>query len=159
MTSAEMVTDFKIRSDWYETPMGTFPTREMANDACKHVDFLPELNVTPKIEMARVEDLIDALNTFCGSLAEEYDFALAYDMRGPLTSRGCYESTATIPTDFRRLIAFAVEGSNEGYYVHVGALLPDSKYQEFGLAKTYSADSAYEMAKQASRFLAAALWN
>lgn len=159
MTSTEMVTDFKIRTDWYETPMGTFPTRQMANEACEKVDYRPELCVTHKIEMSKVQDLIDAVNGFCGHLAEEYSYSISFDLRGKLTPRG-YENTARIPEDFWRLIAFAVEGSNEGYYVHFGAILKDSnQYQEFGLAKTYSADSAYEMAKQTSRFLAAALWN
>jgi hypothetical protein len=58
-------------------------------------------------------------------------------------------------------VTFAVEGGSEGYYVHVGAILKaerESKpnftasYTDFGFAKTYSAESVYELAKQARRF-------
>jgi hypothetical protein len=35
---AEMVTDFKIGHDWYETPMGTFPDYQTAADACTKND-------------------------------------------------------------------------------------------------------------------------
>ncbi len=127
---------------------------------------------------ATVQSLLKAINAFCGKLAEEYDFST-----GPTLAKG------DIPAKYWRLIAFAVEGSNEGYYVHVGALVkteytvhhgttlacsspnPNGScpghpqiaehlaYIEFGVAKTYSSESAYAMAKEVSRFLAAASWN
>jgi hypothetical protein len=102
----------------------------------------------------KVGDLVDAINDYCGAIAEEYGFSTAISNPDML-----------IPAKYWQLVAFAVEGSNEGYYVHLGAILsPETRggvaaYVQFGCAKTYTSDSAYEMAKQASRFLAAAAWN
>ena len=163
MNTADMVTDFVIRKDWYETPMGTFETRAMADAACKRCDLLPELCVTRKVEMATVQSLLKAVNAYCGKLAEEYDFSLDFDLiaeTGYKAKPGVEPSR--IPEKFRWLIAFAVEGGSEGYYVHVGALIDvhsGGNYQEFGLAKTNTSESAYELAKQVSRFLTAAQWN
>jgi hypothetical protein len=87
-------------------------------------------------QMVTVRELLKALNAFCGKLAEEYDFSTVL----------CRE--AHVPEKYWRLVAFAVEGNNEGYYVHVGAILSTERslptYLEFGLAKTYSSESAYD---------------
>ena len=161
MTSLEMVTTFKLRQDFYETPMGTFDNRQDAADACICCDFLPENCITARVEMASMRELIKAVNAYCGNrLAEEYSFsAAAY-----LDYSSLPKNDKPIPAEYWNLIAFAVEGGSEGYYVHFGAILraesaaPPS-YVDFATAKTYSAESAYELARETSRFLAAAAWN
>lgn len=149
MTSADMITDFVIRKDSYKTPVGTFAYSEQARQACLKNDLDPYSLTSHSVAMSTVQSLLKAINAYCGNLAAEYDFSLNFDLT---------EETL-IPQEFRYLIAFAVEGGSEGYYVHVGAMLDGGKYQEFGIAKTYSSESAYELAKQVSRFLAAACWN
>jgi len=156
MTSADMITDFVIRRDSYKTPMGSFADYERARQAC------PGQNIDQYhvVEMSTVQSLLKAVNACCGNLAEEYDFSLDFDLvaeTGLKAQAGVEPSR--IPRDFQHLIAFAVEGGSEGYYVHIGALLPGGRYQQFGIAKTNTSESAYELAKQASRFLAAACWN
>jgi hypothetical protein len=138
-------------------------------------DMVTDFKLTEGGRPATVLSLLQALNKFCGSLAEEYNFTAV-------------DRTADIREKYWRLVAFAVEGNSEGYYVHVGAIVrreqivshgrtvdcptaarngccpghPEALlpvYIEFGLAKTYSSESAYAMAKEVSRFLAAAAWN
>lgn len=168
------------------------------------------------VQMARVMELIRAVNAHLKSkdmAPEEYGFdlgcELAYDghgRRSPAERDG-----ARVPEKYWRLIAFAVEGGSEGYYIHFGALIaaeqaregdyqdrvnrlviaskraadastaphtdPDlrelrracdavryhehapSRYLEFGLAKTWSAERAYDIAREVQRFLIAAEWN
>jgi hypothetical protein len=147
-----MVTDFKLRSDFYETPVGTFEYYAHAEEACKRCDFAPELCITHRVEMATIQSLLKAINAHCGKMAEEYDFST-------------YRVTGFIPEKYWNLVAFAVEGGSEGYYIHVGAITRQERqddapaYIDFGCAKTYSSDSAYAMAKEVSRFLSAAAWN
>lgn len=118
-------------------------------------DWITDFKLNQNGENCTVQSLLRAMNQHCGDLAEEYNFSLGLDLN----------QTSRIPERYWRLIAFAVEGNSEGYYVHVGALLrPESRnalpqYFEFGLAKTYSSESAYKLATEASRFLAAASWN
>jgi hypothetical protein len=124
MTSAEMVTDFKL--------------------------------MDAKNKMVSIAALMKALNEFCGKMAEEYNFCD--------NSRWAIGISPLVPEKYSNLIAYAVEGKNEGYYVHVGAIVPQSgngpwHYIDFGFAKTWSPESAYALAKEASRFLAAAQWN
>jgi hypothetical protein len=114
-----------------------------------------------------VAELIKALNAHLkaqGIEAEEYDFCespmLKHDTPG-----------ARIPQKFHQLIAYAIEGGSEGYYVHVGALLPGPDgmapkgqlytvpYLDFGFAKMWRAESAHAMAREAQRFLNAIRWN
>lgn len=124
MTSAEMVTDFKL--------------------------------MDAENKMVSVKALIKALNDFCGKMAEEYKFCdnTAWDADG---------LNKVIPDKYWNLVAYAVEGKNEGYYVHVGAIIHMNRqqpsYMDFGFAKTWSPESAYALATAASRFLAAAQWN
>lgn len=119
-----------------------------------------------KLERSSVRELMDAVNAHCKSLgieAEESDFrqsvCLGYNDDNPLPNS----------KDYRWLIAFAVEGNSEGYYVHIGSMgrgdYPNgsgrttSSYQDLGVAKTYSANNAYALAREAQRFLTAAAWN
>jgi hypothetical protein len=152
-----MVTDFKIRADWYQTPFGMYENRGEANDRVSSCDMLPELTVTHVVEMAKIGDLVKALNSFCGHLAEEYNFTVSAYVK--------YEDkNATVPENFLQLIAYAVEGGSEGFYVHIGAILrghedATNPYQDFGFCKTYSSESAYAICKDAQRFLNATLWN
>ena len=74
-----------------------------------------------------------------------------------------------IPENPRWLVAFAVDGENEGYYIHVGAIefltleyprrMRAGTYQDLGFAKTAAPDRAYAIAHEAQRFLTAAMWN
>ena len=160
MTSADMITDFVIRKDSYKTPVGIFAYSEQARQACLKNDLEPRAVTKHSVEMSTVHSLLMAINAQFGKLAEEYHFSLDFDLAGEsgLTAKPGV-SPSRIPQDFQHLIAFAVEGGSEGYYVHIGALLPGGRYQNFGIAKTWSSASAYELAKQSSRFLAAACWN
>jgi hypothetical protein len=163
MNGAEMVTTFKIRTDVFETPVGCFDYHADAAKACERVDMLPELCISHRVEMTKVSDLLKALNehvapdhrgfaTRIKDQAEEYPFS---------TLQYLDEPCIYVPEKYWKLLAFAVEGNSEGYYVHVGVILSgkSSQYVEFGLAKTYSPESAYQIAKEASRFLVAAQWN
>lgn len=119
-------------------------------------DMVTDFKLQENGENCAVKSLVGAVNAFCGDLAEEYNFStgIAWNDPGP-----------RIPEKYWHLIAFAVEGSNEGYYVHIGAMVrgdrkaPAPTFVGFGLAKTNSSESAYELVRQASRFLAAACWN
>ena len=76
----------------------------------------------------------------------------------------CYQDAAPLPEDYRWLIAFAVEGGSEGYYVHVGAIMRDERqtariYNDFGFCKTFDEEEAHAIAREAQRFLNAVLWN
>lgn len=138
-----------------------------------------------KLEGTSIRQLLQAVNahlSLCGIEPEDRGFGVNHeleDYRNP--------NTAKIPNarDYRWLIAFAIEGSNEGYYIHIGAMMhfptrgfgsfeiPDTPvgkihitprpatmtYMDFGHAKCYSAEQAYQIATEAQRFLTAAAWN
>jgi hypothetical protein len=96
-----------------------------------------------------VKELITALTAHLKTMdlePDEYGFNVSF-----------LDDGSTIGT-YRWLIAFAVEGTSEGYYVHVGSLYK-GEYLDFGLAKTYSPENAYALAREAQRFLTAAQWN
>ena len=106
----------------------------------------------------KVDALMRALNMYLNSIGlqpEEYGFSVSPQIQftqSPGNDR--------IPERYRWLIAFAIEGRSEGYYVHVAAIDDVGKtYTDLGLAKTYSADNAYALAREAQRFLTAAKWN
>jgi len=101
-------------------------------------------------------------------LIEEYGFSV-----NPAINSRLKEANPKIEK-FRWLVAFAVEGGSEGYYVHVGRLIEDRediyatdrqgeweyrRYYDFGFCKTWSCTNAYAIAREAQRFLTAALWN
>jgi hypothetical protein len=164
MTSADQITDFKLRTDTYETPMGTFNYRGEATEQCKKADLSPEC-IKHTVEMSTVKSLLKAVNLHCGKLAEESDFSLSPTLLYGKYGKGKRGEDTLIPEKYWNLIAFAVEGQNEGYYIHIGALLrhdettDTSEYMDLGVAKTYSSESAYAMAREAGRFLSAAAWN
>jgi hypothetical protein len=102
---------------------------------------------------------LDAHLTSAGVEPEEYGFSGRVYAAGP----------DDLP-DRRWLVAFAVEGTNEGYYVHVGAVQPrpacglgaddpPAFYYDLGFCKTYSPDSAYAICREVQRFLSCAEWN
>jgi hypothetical protein len=120
----------------------------------------------PEKEGKLISELIQAINEHlkgAGIEAEEYDFSVNPTIRWD-------SPEARIPARYNHLIAYAIEGGSEGYYVHVGCLqhdkeayakekMPKSTYTDWGFAKTYSPDSAYALAKEAQRFLTATRWN
>ena len=87
MTNADSITDFKLRTDLYETPTGTYTDRALAVQVCERNDFSPELCITHKIEMSSIQSLLDVVNLHCGKLAEESDFTLSHSVR--YTGRKC----------------------------------------------------------------------
>lgn len=118
-----------------------------------------------KLEGATVRELMKAINAHlkrCGIEAEDRDFGVDYALE-------TWENrnTAKVPDrrTYRWLVAFAIEGDNEGYYIHVGAMTwaqrinDEHTFLNFGHAKCYSADQAYAIAREAQRFLTAAAWN
>jgi hypothetical protein len=139
MTQDEMVTDFAIRRNWKP---GERP------------------GTVRDPELAPVKELLTALNAHLkakGMEPEEYGFAsltVKYD-----------NPDFAVPSRYRWLVAYAVEGGSEGYYVHVGAIIhglghdEPTTYVDFGFAKTWSAETAYAIAREAQRFLTAAEWN
>ena len=81
-----------------------------------------------------------------GIAPEEYGFLSAYSGHaGPVPN-------------FRWLVAFAVEGGSEGYYVHIGAI-KEGVYTNLGFCKTWTPGRAYAIATEAQRFLTAVCWN
>jgi hypothetical protein len=160
-----MITDFVLRVDWWTCSLGAYKYHGEAKTCCEK-NKLDPATIVHSIVMSSVESLIKALNVHCkktGIEAEEYHFTVSpsikYDTPGQL-----------LPEKWAYLIAYAIEGGSEGYYVHVGAILKDGSgcfggavklpsYMDFGFCKTYSADSAYAIAREAQRFLTAAQWN
>jgi hypothetical protein len=104
----------------------------------------------------KVADLIKALNKHCRPQLQGESFCCSAAWDNP---------EETIPARFRWLIAYAVEGESEGWYVHVGVLIQGmlvnqpTIYKDFGFAKVWTADDCYALAKEAQRFLTAARWN
>jgi hypothetical protein len=71
-----------------------------------------------------------------------------------------------LPARWRCLIAFAVDGDSEGYYVHIGVMVSYSdgefgpgQYLDCGFVKMWTAKAAQLLATEAQRFLSAARWN
>ncbi|HMF40948.1 MAG TPA: hypothetical protein VKQ32_09640 [Polyangia bacterium] len=140
MNAAESVTTFAIRRNWKPGPS-------------------PGTVIDP--ELAPVGELLAALDRHLAArelAADEYGFTGAGAAR--------HVGDARVPARYRWLIAFAVEGGSEGWYVHVGAIVaeahgPDAHgYVDFGFCKVMdSADLAYRIAREAQRFLTASEWN
>ena len=70
-----------------------------------------------------------------------------------------------LPKRWRSLIAFALDGDSEGYYVHIGVMvdfgdrLEPGKYIDMGFVKLWDALTARAVATEAQRFLSATRWN
>jgi hypothetical protein len=70
-----------------------------------------------------------------------------------------------LPACWRSLIAFAMDGDNEGYYVHVGVMVDfgygdrPGEYLDIGFVKLWEAETAQRVATEAQRFLSASRWN
>lgn len=116
-------------------------------------EWVTQFSLTENGKPKPVRELLDVLNAHLKTAkleAEEYHFCLSPSLN----------DAQLLPKQYRWLVAFAVEG----YYVHVGAMMQQPhdqfrQYMDFGFAKTYSAESAYAIAKEAQRFLSAAVWN
>ena len=76
-----------------------------------------------------------------------------------------FDEGGPLPARWRSLIAFAVDGDNEGYYVHVGVMVcfgtgkQHGEYIDAGFVKLWTAEHAQRIATEAQRFLSAARWN
>ena len=183
MTTIEQVTNFVLRRDWWTTSTGKFaylseamtatntPTEHIKRTPSYHCDicraagvnFMKEdcrgtLHCEHSVEMATVADLCKALTAHLKSLGLEPE---EYGFNAPVAIRHG-EQDAKIPAKHRWLIAFVVEGNSEGFYIHLAAVVESSPKRELvdlGLAKTYSPQNAYAIAREAQRFLTAAAWN
>jgi hypothetical protein len=106
--------------------------------------------------LVKIVDLIKALNQHCKVLLNGESFCCSTALDKP---------EMRLPTCFLWLIAFAVEGENEGWYVHVGAIVQkrdlsaSSGYIDFGTVKVWSIEESFAVQKEAQRFLTAARWN
>lgn len=183
MTTLEQVTTFKLRTDTYSTSVGDFEYHSHAVNFLMETGYLPKADqaeemvkygeisrsekaaelIKHTVTMATATELIQALRAYmkqCGLKdVGEYDFTVA-----PSIKYGDHPDL--IPQKYYHLIAYAIEGSNEGYYVHVGVIGRGDEsrkglatYMDFGFAKLYDVDLAFKMAREAQRFLTAAAWN
>jgi hypothetical protein len=120
MTGAEMITDFVLRKDWWTCPLGAYNYHAEAKSCCEK-NRLDPTAIVHTIVMSSVESLIKAINAYCKKVkveAEEYHFTVSPSIK--------YRNPGElIPQKYAYLIAYAVEGNSEGYYVHVGAILKD----------------------------------
>ena len=70
-----------------------------------------------------------------------------------------------LPERWRHLIAFWMEGDDEGWYVHIGVMVEfgggghHGEYIDMGIAKVWSVETAQRLATEAQRFLTATRWN
>lgn len=58
-------------------------------------------------------------------LPEEY-----FDLRS-------HQCEMPIPREYWRMVSFAVKGSSEGHYIHIGLILKGGQYQDLFLGKTF----------------------
>lgn len=113
-------------------------------------------------QQVKVVDLIKALNHHCKKEeleGESFSCPFEWDAE---------KKDIQIPERYRWLVAYAVEGESEAWYVHVGAMIrPESpvsnfdnySYMDFGFAKVWSKEVAFAVAREVQRFLWAARWN
>jgi hypothetical protein len=164
MNSMDMVTKFQVRKDHWITPVGTFEYHGHAKTACEAADLIPESNIRHEIEMAKVADVVAEINAYVKQFnVESLDYLT-------LSSAIKYEAPDTlVPVKRVHMVAYAVEGSNEGYYVHFGTFIRNedrkpkakltSEYMDFGFAKVYSREDASLLATEIQRWLTATDWN
>jgi hypothetical protein len=102
-----------------------------------------------------VDALIRGLNTYLDTVGlrpEQYGFYVSSRFEH---SRS--KASERMPEGSRWLIAFTIEGSNEGYFILVGAIdWATNTYTELGFGKSFSPDHAYAVARETQRFLRAA---
>jgi hypothetical protein len=151
MGMVDHVTDFKL--DNPVTAPGDYPGTYKIKETHK---------------MAKVADLIKAINAYCDSLAAPALHPAIFSADAGFEHFCCSaawdDPNAKIPERFRWLIAFAVEGENEADYCHVGALQenggPHRLYIDFGFTKVWGGpNQARQVAVEVQRFLNASRWN
>jgi hypothetical protein len=107
-------------------------------------------------KMVKVADLITALNGHCKPVLDGESFCCP-----SLWNNDTKDNL--LPKKFRWLVAYAVKGESEGWYVHVGVIQPQKtgrvRYEDFGHAKVWSEETSFAVAKAAQQFLTSAMWN
>lgn len=86
------------------------------------------------VRMKTVQEVFDELKVRLeaeGLVPDEY-FSIGVDY----SLSGKKYGETPIPSDYWRIICFAVRGSSEGYYMHVGLILKGGQYQDLFLGKT-----------------------
>jgi hypothetical protein len=151
MSTVDHVTDFKLGE----------PRTEPSKD-------YPGTNVIKGYDMAKVADLIKAINAYCDSLAAPAVHPAIFSADAGFEHFCCSAAwdnpNEKIPERFRWLIAFAVEGENEADYCHVGAIQQNGAaptvYIDFGFTKLWGGpNQARAVAGEVQRFLNASRWN
>jgi hypothetical protein len=121
-------------------------------------EMITDLQLKQNNRAITVEALMRALNTHLESVgiqADEYSFCVS-----PALRYGNSDTVKHVPEDYRWLIAFAIPGESEGYYIHVGAIGWRTKtYVDLGFAKTWTPENAYTVARETQRSISAAMWN
>jgi hypothetical protein len=130
---------------------GTESTMEKSVRAMNQQESVTDFRLTANGKPVALSELLHALNCYLKSVGcqpEEYGFK-------PTPGAG-----PDLPQRYRWLVAFVVEGESEGYYIHLVAIPRAAcTFTDLGLAKTWTTDSAYAIARETQRFLTASLWN
>ena len=101
-------------------------------------------------------EIVKAVETHCKEILDGECFC----DRSRWTGEG-----GPLPERYRHLIAFWMEGDNEGWDVHIGCMVEfgggghHGEYIDMGFAKVWTADAAKRLATEAQRFLTATRWN
>jgi len=120
-----------------------------------------DLNVTTyKLDGATNVSMARAINrhlTELGIEPQEYGYSACSIKPG---------QTEDLPKRYRWLLSFAVEGGSEGYYCHVGMIIPapefstdPTTYVDICFCKTWDQESANTIAAAVQRFCVNAEWN
>ncbi len=106
-----------------------------------------------------LSDIVKAVEEHCKAKldGERFHDRSAWDSKG--------HPPARLPERWRHLIAFAIDGDSEGYYVHIGVMIgfgdiqEPGRYLDIGFVKLWDPKTAQDVATEAQRFLSASRWN
>jgi hypothetical protein len=104
-------------------------------------------------EPVKLTVLVRALNDHLDSIKLDVD-------RHAFVAESDPQGNPRIPGDNRTLIVFVTQGTNEGYFVSLGAIDHRTKmYTELAAAKTELLENAYLIARETHRFIVSTEWN
>lgn len=108
------------------------------------------------VRMKTLQEVFDELEARLeadGLLPDEY-FSISPDYELMKGNQGKGYDEIEIPERYWRVVCFAVKGTSEGYYVHVGVILVGGQYQNLFLGKTFQGlDYALKVANACTRHL------
>jgi hypothetical protein len=91
------------------------------------------------VRMKTVQEVYDELKARLEAddlLPDDY-FQISSDFRYSDEYRGKKLDEIPLPRHYWRIVSFAVRGSSEGYYVHIGTIFSSGKYQDLFLGKSF----------------------